>query len=471
MRDFCVGERVHFVGMGGVGVNSLAKLTLDMGGSVSGSDAKWCGLCEDVVRLGGEMCAYNDADCVRGATGVVYSSAIPKNHPQLQMAKKLSIPTFERHEYLGLLAKKFDRVLAVGGTHGKTSVTSMICHILQKANASFVGLIGGESVKFSNYVNNIKDKDDIFVSEACEYRQSLLSLDADVAVVTNAECDHPDCYKNIQSVHKVFQQFLAGASINVVPSSLTKLVSCKGLCARFDCESLQKGQNSACVFKIDKQKGEGDVYEAVVPCGDKRVARLFENDKYVCDFLVADNERYVVANTLFSIVAATALGVSVEDACCATKDFDGVKRRFECIGTICNARVIFDFAHHPSEIECAINRAKKLGKVMVVFQPHTYTRTKAYFDDFVRVLLGVDTLLLMQTYGARESENVGCTSQELFEAIFDKSCKKTVYLSQNAQSTIDFVNCNAQNFDVVLMLGAGDIYALKDQFCCEPLSY
>ncbi len=455
MRDFCVGERVHFVGIGGVGVNALAKLTLDMGGSVSGSDAKQNGLCKDVENLGGEIFEYNNGDCVLCASMVVYSSAIAQNHPQLKKARELGIQALERHEYLGLLAKKFERVLGVGGTHGKTSVTAMICHILKHMDESFVGLIGGESVKFSNYVNNTNGEMAMLVSEACEYRQSLLSLGADVAIVTNAECDHPDCYNSIESVYDVFVRFLQGASVNILPSNLLHLTGGETV-----------KNEEICAVKLDKKNRTADVYVARVYENYANKVQLFKNDKYVCDFQVADNEDYVISNALFAIVACECVGVRLENACKAIATFEGVRRRFEYAGTIDGARIIFDFAHHPTEIQCALKRGKKYGKMLVVFQPHTYTRTKAYFDEFVKVLSNkslVDTLALMPTYGARENAERGYSSQVLHDAIFDKMCKSDVYMFQNPQSTVDFVDFNAKNFDVVLMLGAGDIYDLKDK--------
>ncbi len=462
MRDFCVGERVHFVGIGGVGVNALAKLTLDMGGSVSGSDKKHCNLCDGVARLGGEICDYDNGDRVIGATKVVYSSAISQNHPQLEKARELGISTLERHEYLGLLAKQFDRVVGVGGTHGKTSVTAMICHVLKSVDESFVGLIGGESVKHSNYVNNIKGENGTLVSEACEYRQSLLSLGADVAIVTNAECDHPDCYHSIDDVNKVFKKFLDGAKVNVLPASLLPLVG----------GEVVKRRNEICIVKLDKTNCRADVYVAVPYDEKKCEVQLFKNDKYVCDFAVADNDDYVVSNALFAIVACECVGVKLQEACNVIGSFEGVKRRFEHVGAIDGARVIFDFAHHPTEIECALKRAKKFGKTLVVFQPHTYTRTKAYFDDFVSVLSNdelIDTLALMPTYGARENAERGYDSQKLHDAIFDKNCKKGVCMLKNAQSTVDFVNNNAKCCDVVVMVGAGDIYGLKDMLRYDML--
>ncbi len=442
-------KRIHFIGMGGVGVNALAKFCIDFGARVSGSDMKLNSLCKEIVDRGGEVWQGENTEKMSDATLVVYSSAIKPMNTELSYALQNGIPALERYEFLGKVSSLFGKTVAIAGTHGKTTTTAMLTHILKKHNVSFVSMIGGECVDFGNYVNNISGdmNDGIFLCEACEYKQSLLALHPEIAVVTNAECDHPDCYKDINSVNAVFEKFFAQSRVCITSGKYSYLLGEENMYAD---ESIairdEKGiEIRACNFARceDRICGISD------SCGTLRLN---------------DDGDYNYMNAEFAIFVANKLGICDAQKC--LEDYHGVKRRFEEGKRIGNTRVFFDFAHHPTEIKCVLNRAKKYGKMLVVFQPHTYSRTKAYLDDFADVLCSdcVDALVLMPTYSAREDRSQGVDSDLLVRAIFDKNCKKAVYLANSAQSTIDYVKSNAQKFDIIMFVGAGDIYRLKDMY-------
>lgn len=462
---FIQGKKIRFVGIGGMGMSALAAFCHEFGATVSGSDAKTSEETRRLQSLGIPVTIGADAQKAEGADLVVFSSAIAASHPELKRAREKGIKTMERHEFLALIAGMFSCVVAIGGTHGKTSVSAMLTHILLKSGTRFVAMIGGESVEFANYVNNTSAtcadelKNCIFVCEACEYKRNLLSLDPSVAAVTNAECDHPDCYKSQKDVTDTFSEFLEKARCKIVSEKYEFLLQENEKCVG---ESRNEKCGNFCVEIFSDDKIER-LYADI----KKDKAEVVFGGNLVGTIRLKDGGEYNNQNATFALALSMRLGIDLRFAIDALSTFKGVKRRFEYVGNVDGARVIFDFAHHPSEIKQALKRASEQGDVLCVFQPHTYSRTKAYLDDFVSVLgderNGVKTLAIMPTYAAREDKSMGLDSGELAIAIFDEFCNRDVYLLKNAQSTVDFVKRYAKENTLVLMLGAGDIYDLKDK--------
>lgn len=454
--DLSKAKRGYFVGIGGVGVNALAKFVADFGIQISGSDAKINGLCNGLIKNGAKIGKISDFFELENADFLVFSSAIPSDNPEIAKAREKDIPVFERHEFLARVSNLFGQTVAIAGTHGKTTTTAMLAHILKSNNVKFAAMIGGESIEFSNYVNNtgvsqIEDlKDCVFLCEACEYKRNLLALDPRVSVVLNAECDHPDCYDDLKSVKATFSKFLQKSSVKIVCENNLELI---------DKTKKQNSKNSFCVC-VENGK------EKRIQCFFKADGAMVSDGKKIVKLKLKDEGEYNYKNATFAIAAGVAFGLNFENCVCALESYQGVKRRFERADDIGKTRVYFDFAHHPSEIAEVIKRARNLGKIMVVFQPHTYSRTKAYLDDFASVLgakrNGVKTVAIMPTYAARERLSDGVDSDVLFNAIFNKYRKRGIYLLKGAQSTIDFVKSRAKSHDVILMIGAGDIYDLKD---------
>lgn len=454
--DFSTIKKGYFVGIGGVGVNALAKFALDFGIEVSGSDAKVNGLCAELIECGAKIGDKPDFESVDQADFLVFSSAIAPDNPEIIRARERNIPVFERHEFLAEVAGLFGKVVGVSGTHGKTTTSAMLTHVLFENGEKFISMIGGESIDFSNYVNNTGAtkfadlKDCVFVSEACEYKRNLLALPVDVALVTNAECDHPDCYKDINAVRTTFSQFLQKAKVQIVCDDYADLL--KGA-------SIQKETSGFCVRAYGEKS-------ARVRCFCNEHNAIFSDGQSMASAKLFDGGEYNYENATFALAAAKSLGQDFKKSVLALESYRGVKRRFERARDVCGAKVYFDFAHHPSEIASLLKRAKPLGKILAVFQPHTYSRTKAYLDDFARVLgkkgNGIKTLAIMPVYAAREVPSDGVESDVLASAIFDKFRKKGVYLVKDKQSTLDFVKTQAKNHDVILMIGAGDIYDIKE---------
>lgn len=426
------GKHVHFVGINGVGVNALAKYCLEEGAIVSGSDRCLGDFCKPLIEAGCDIKEGVNLSALEKAEILVYTSAISQDNPELLRAKERGVRIFERHEFLSEIAKNFDRVVGIAGSHGKTTVTAMVAHVLKEAGKNFVAMIGGDAINFSNFVNNQADGERIFVTEACEYRRHMLSLDTDVTVLLNTDWDHPDSYPTRESVELAFAEFLNKAKTRI------------------------DGQDN-----FVRVRG---VEEKIFECDGSRV---FSDGEFVG--ILGDNLQgeYNKRNALFAIATACALGVKTSFATKVINTFAGVKRRFEKVGEIGAVPVVFDFAHHPTEIKNLLERTSEYGKMLVVFQPHTYSRTKAYMNEFAEVFAdaeGVSSLILLPTYAAREAFDKDFDSDALMRKILSKNAELKVYLAKNGTSSVEFAKCMAKNVGIVLFVGAGDIYDLKKYF-------
>ncbi len=453
------------MGISGVGINALAKFAAQMGFEVSGSDAR---LDPSVTAIEGDIYEGVRPSAVDGANMLVHTLAASERHPEIARARELGIPVLPRHIMLKEVSKLFERSVAVAGTHGKTTTTAMLTHILHRCQKKFVSMIGGECVDFSNFVNNnialdlteqmrrgfirrcagedcaaysaLRDKivvgGGIFVTEACEYMRGFLSLKPYIGLATSVDFDHPDCYKSREDVRAAFDEFLDGCRVGIFEAGTAY------------------GEYTVAI--------EGGGVSSKLSLNGAREVRI--DGKFACDLKLPMGGEYNLRNALFAIAAAYALGISPNESARTLLDFAGVKRRFERAGSILGVPVYFDFAHHPTEIACALERANEDGSTLVVFQPHTYSRTKAYLDGFVKVLSeGDGALILVPTYAARETKEDGVDIDVLEAAIKEKFPNKLVFDAKDLDDALKLARMLAPLHKTVLMLGAGDIYSLKSR--------
>ncbi len=445
-------------------MSALALLALRHGAEVGGSDKNSSETLERLKEQGVEIATPANPDAVEDVDLVVYSSAVKEDDAELSRARKLGIRTLDRAEYLGEVTKNFGYTIAVGGTHGKTTVTAMLAVVLKRLGVDFVGHIGGETeygnpvlggafenADFAKFVE--KEKDGIFLTEACEYKKNLLHLTPDVGVVLNAECDHPDCYPDLKSVEDVFGKFLDKCKVCVLPLSQI------GLCsyARMRKIEYEIEETEKCVARV-LSDGRMDLFTCENTGNKNGKIRLKKNGETVAEINPPDTLPSTPKNVAFVFAVTDLIGLPNEAVGKEIENFSGVKRRHEYAGTLNGARVIFDYAHHPSQIE---NVLTAHPDALFVFQPHTYSRTAKYFDDFVRVLSRAKAIILMPTYGAREGSNKEWDSGRLAEEILSKNAKSEVYVAHSHSSTLDIVKMLSFDCDEILMLGAGDIYDLK----------
>lgn len=376
----------------------------------------------------------------------VYSGAIKPDHPELVFLRAKNIPCLERQIFLSEISSLFRYTIAVGGTHGKTTVTSMLAEIFLASGLPFYGHIGGDTVKNGNFVYTGKT---FFLTEACEYRKSLLSLRPDIGIVLNAESDHPDTYRTLSDVYDVFDAFLDASRLKGV--SVT---------------------NGDTPYFAARQKHNRNVTFGLRPENDFRAENLREYKKGYFGFSISHlgiletqielsvPGEHNVLNGLSAYAAARIAGISAEAATDALQKFSGVKRRFEKISVFMGAEVYSDYAHHPAEIKAAIATALRIkpakGKLRVVFQPHTYSRTARLFDAFCECFEGADELLLLKEYPARETPDKGKSAKDLYAKV--KASSKKYFAN-----IIDVAACLLQKTapdDLILVLGAGDVVNL-----------
>ena len=422
---------IYFIGIGGISMSGLAKLSQKFGAVVVGSDTgENNSQLELLDKMGIEVFHSHNANNIANSIDlVVYTSAISTDNPEYLRAIELGIRTMERAEFLGILAGMYKQVIAISGTHGKTTTTAILGEILVEAGLNPTIHLGGESNNLK--ANTVIGDSEYLVVEACEYKESFRYLTPDISVITNIELDHLDYYKDYNSIHRAFSNFAQSSKEIFVPS---------------DCKIEHKHKT---IIYDDWQVKElefvygGYNYNVLhkgVFYGTFRLNMLGEHN---------------VRNSLFAIAVADKLGVKKEVIARAISNFQGVGRRYETIHTFNNGcRVIIDYAHHYTEIENSIKGISGIYKnILIVFQPHTYSRTLKLFDEFVDTLSKFDKVILFQTYPAREELLVGGTAKDLYNAI---SSKDKIYFSR-VDELFEFIKSNNVSYDCVLILGAGDL--------------
>lgn len=444
--------KVHFVGIGGISMSGLAQILIDYGFKVSGSDRSVSDMTEKLKSMGADIYIGHDAKNVHGKDLVVYTSAVKDTNPEIAEAKKLNIPLMGRAEFLGSIMKKFKYGVAISGTHGKTTTTSMVSLILLKAELDPTIMVGGELDAIGG---NVKPgKSDYFVTEACEYKRNFLKFFPYIGVILNIDADHLDYYKDIDDIESAFAKFA-----DLIPKDGT-LIGFSG-----DKRIMEIMQSVKC-NKLTYGISSGDFTARNIKYDNLGCASFtaYHNDKKFGDFTLNVPGEHNVLNALAAIACAYTLNVNENAISSALSEYGGTHRRFEKKGTINGITVIDDYAHHPAEIHATLKAALNYPhkRLFVAFQPHTYSRTKALFDRFSKAFTGVDKLVLADIYAAREKDTGVVSSKMLCDAI----CKNGVDASyfDSFEKIVDYLKDNLKPGDVLITMGAGDIYKVGDEF-------
>ena len=430
---------VHFVGVGGVSMSKLCAYTLKLGIKCTGSDSKNSDIIQKLKNKGVDIVIGENRDYARGADLVVYSSAIKNNHPELLSAKK----SMERKDYLALVAKNFDKIIAVSGAHGKTTTTAMIAWILKVADKSFTSHIGGEFATSSDIL--FGDGEEYFITEACEYSKSFLKLNPDIGVVLNVDYDHPDCYKSLKDTYLAFAMFMSQSKAVVYN-------------AEFDFNQEERLKNiKADMITYGTDNANFKTSNIVTRSNYINFDVLKKNELYNSFTLYTINKVNVEC-ALAAIAVCDLIGIDKDKIKMALATFPGIKNRFQCLGIMTGgAKMIVDYAHHPKQMKFAISAAyynlPDDGDLIVLFEPHTYSRTKALFQDFGKVLQGDWTTVIMPTYSAREKVEDGYDSMQLYMGI-SKTSDRVVYVDSYEKAK-EWLLKNAKVTDTILCLGAG----------------
>ena len=443
---------VHFMGIGGISMSGLAEILLSKKFPVSGSDAKKTDLTTHLEDLGAKITYRQSAENISDQIDlVVYTSAIHPDNPEFAKAAEMGIPMLTRAELLGQLMSHYDTSLAISGTHGKTTTTSMLSDILLTADTDPTLSIGG--ILKTIHSNFRIGAEKYFVTEACEYTNSFLSLYPDVAVILNVDADHLDFFKDLDDIYHSFRKFAenvsAGGNLILahdIPKRdyLTENLPCKVTTFGFDASADYYAED------ITFDALAHPSFTCVCPDGTKLPIVLHVPGQHN------------VGNALAAIAAAKILGISDQSITAALEAFTGSARRFEYKGKIGGVTIVDDYAHHPTEIAATLTAAKKSNpaKLWCVFQPHTYSRTKALLKDFAKALSLADHVVLTDIYAARETDTLGISSKNLQEEIqaLGKPCD---YFS-TFDEVENFLLENCTQDELLITMGAGDVHKIGE---------
>ena len=433
-------KRVHMIGIGGSGMYPIAVILHDRGYQLTGSDNNETDTLKHVRSLGIPVTMGHFAENVDGAELVIYSAAIMKDNPELVAAREKGIPTMERSFALGALTREYDNVIGVCGTHGKTTVTSMIAHVLIKAGFDPSAVIGGRLPLIDS--NGRVGKSDIMVVESCEYVDTFLKLSPDICVLLNVDRDHMEYFKTLERLKESFHKFANSAKLCIVNgddenamsavSGISSRVVTYGICDKCD-------YYAANIEYKAKTAGEYD---------------LMHGGKKLCHLVINVPGKHNISNSVAAAAALIETGVSPDELAIQLTTFNGVGRRFEVLAKINGITIADDYAHHPKELEVTLNAAMNMGykRVFAVFQPFTFSRTKMLLDDFARVLQIPDKAVLSPIMGSREVNTYGIYSSDLAAKI--PGCQ----LCDSFEEIADYIVDNAKDGDLVITLGCGDIY-------------
>ncbi len=465
--DFKKPEHVHFIGIGGISMSGLAEILIDEGFTVSGSDSHESELTEKLRQKGAAVFYGQKAEnIIDGIDVVVYTAAIHPDNPELAQARAKGLPLLTRAELLGQMMRNYRYAVGIAGTHGKTTTTSMVAEILMAADADPTVTVGGI---LKSIGGNIRlGGSEMFVAEACEYTNSFLSFYPNREIILNIEEDHLDFFKDIDDIRASFKRFaqLVPADGVVVISAdidraeeITDGLSCRVITygrsekAQYRAENISYDEFGRAAFDAVWTKTADGGCEA-----DAGAGRADENDaqRRLHIRLGAPGEHNVY-NALAAIALCRTLSAGEEAIQRGLERFTGTDRRFEKKGEICGLTIIDDYAHHPQEIEATLAVAKRYPhkKLWCVFQPHTYTRTKVFLDQFARALSAADEVILADIYAARETDTLGVSSGDIAERI--EALGTPAHYLGSFDEIEKFILENCVNGDLLITMGAGDI--------------
>ena len=435
------GHTAHLVGIGGVSMSPLAEVLHKMGVTITGSDMNDSATVEHLRSLGIPVAIGPRAENVQGADLIIRTAAVHDDNPEIAQAHAQGIPVFERAQAWGSIMRGYKNALCISGTHGKTTTTSMCTHIIMAAQMDPTVMIGGTLPLLGSGYR--VGHGDTIILESCEYCNSFLSFFPTVAVILNIEADHLDFFKDLDDVEHSFRAFADRVPENGVIVANADDASTM--------HTLEGETRPVLTFGLE----EGDVHAANLTWnrGLPTFDIIYRGEVFTRVGLRVPGE-HNVKNALAAAAAAISLAVSPKAVSEGLNAFRGAGRRFEHKGTYNGAEVFDDYAHHPGELQALLSATRTLGyeRIICAFQPHTYTRTKALFDDFVKVLRQPDTTLLAEIYPARETDNLGISSQNLADQI-----PGSIYCPTLEDVTVRLKEL-AQPGDLILTVGAGNIY-------------
>lgn len=438
-------KRIHFIGIGGSGMCPLAEIMISLGYKISGSDNNDTETFRRIEKEGAKVyLGQVKENLTDDIELVIYTNAILKGNEELDYAKK-NFPTFERAELLGAVSRIFSNCIGICGTHGKTTTSSMTTQALLAADLDPSAVIGGKLPVIDAYGRYGKSEN--FVCESCEFNNTFLHMNADMAVILNIDEDHLDFFGNLDNIKKSFREFCENTTKTIIYNGDDENT----------CDMLKGIKNKELVSFGKNESNEWVAKNINVPGGFHSEYDIYHNGEFVSHIELSVPGEHNILNSLAAFVASYLSGAETNKICKGLKEFKGAGRRFELKGTYKGITIVDDYAHHPKEIEVTLNAAMKMGykRVWAVHQPFTYTRTSKLLDDFARVLQISDKCVISEIMGSREVNTIGIKATDLSNKI--PNCIQIDKLSDIA----DYLAENCEDGDLVITLGCGDVYKVS----------
>lgn len=444
--DFTQPLHIHFIGIGGISMSGLAEILMNKGFTISGSDSNNTDITKHLENLGAKIIIGQSANNIHSTIdAVVYTAAISDSNPELMAAKNLDIPLMTRAELLGQIMNFFTESIAIAGTHGKTTTTGMVSHILLEAKTDPTISIGGILPAIQS---NIRiGHSNFFLTEACEYTNSFWEFSPKVAVILNIEEDHLDFFKDLDEIYDSFHRF----TTNIKEGDfliLNEEIDRKEIFANLPAKVFTYGFLDTADFVAKNLS-----YDAL---GNSKYDLYFQG-KFLVTITLNVRGKHNVSNSLGAFASTYLLGIQPGLIAKGLANFNGTGRRFEYKGELKGVHIVDDYAHHPTEIKATFETSQLFPhrQTWCVFQPHTYTRTKSFLKEFAKALSAFDHVILAPIYAARETDTLGISSKDLHKELLALECDAYYFDSFDEIETFLLLNCI--NNDLLITMGAGDI--------------
>ncbi|MFZ5596342.1 MAG: UDP-N-acetylmuramate--L-alanine ligase [Bacillota bacterium] len=442
-----IPDRVHFIGIGGAGMSGLARILIQLGRRVSGSDLKETSTIRKLEELGAVCHIGHSALHVEGAELVVVSTAIKNGNPELAGAVERGIPVIHRGDLLAMLMER-QRGIAVAGAHGKTTTTSMMALVMEKNGTDPTIVIGGE---LNNIGGNAKlGRGKYLVAEADESDGSFLRLSPEIVIITNVENDHLDYYGSVEKIREAFKEFIAG-----VPRNGLAAVCLDDPGVR---EIIRDYEGPLITYSINGVSADYTMKDITL---DGMLSRgvVYYRGKGLGKLTLSVPGLHNLQNALAVVAVGMHLGLAFRDIVFALKEFKGAGRRFQVLGDLSGILVVDDYAHHPSEIKATLKAARQVGKnrIITVFQPHRYSRTSLLREDFGKAFLDSDVVVVNEIYSAGEQPMEGVNAGIIIDEMKRSGQGEVIYIG-TLEETVEYLANNVRAGDLVLTMGAGNVW-------------
>ena len=445
--DFQKPLHIHFIGIGGISMSGLAEILMGEGFTVSGSDAKESPLTKSLEAKGAKIFYGQRASNIMDSTeAVVYTAAIHPDNPEFTKAKEKNLPMLTRAQLLGQIMRNYDTPIAISGTHGKTTTTSMVSHILLEGKCDPTISVGGILPAIGG---NIRvGESETFVTEACEYTNSFLSFFPKISIILNIDADHLDFFKDLDDIRHSFRRFA-----ELLPSDGTLIINADIP----DYQEITKELPCRVVTYGLEQEADYQAKDITFDKYGHASFTVYKNGRKTGSYYLRVPGMHNVSNALASIALGHLLGLTEEVIIKGLGSFTGTDRRFQYKGEVAGVTVIDDYAHHPTEIEATLHAAGNYPhqKIWCVFQPHTYTRTKALLPEFAKALTLADHVVLADIYAARETDTLGISSEDLQKCIQELGTPCEYFPTFDEIENFLLENCSRG--DLLITMGAGDV--------------